>query len=233
MKSIVEGVTLFLKNPKYLRKGGNDPFWIFKRFLVEIEFERKKNSGREFVSLLLEKQVDDVYWEEAQGTPIPLLAVITRIIKPKVIVETGVQEGSSSLSFLYALEKNNYGKLYSIEIGKPITTIDGAKYSLPREKIGYLVPQELRHRWKLILGDSKVELPKLLKQLGEIDIFFHDSLHTEEHMMFEYNAAWPFLRNGGRLLSDNIGVAFKKFAQKVKRPYVCTGDRPKMGGIRK
>ena len=38
-------------------------------------------------------------------------------------------------------------------------------------------------------------------------MFFHDSLHTPEHMRFEFDAAWPHVAPGGVLASDD---AFRK-----------------------
>jgi hypothetical protein len=51
-----------------------------------------------------------------------------------------------------------------------------------------------------------------------LDLFYHDSLHTFEHMLWEYQTAWRFLRDGGILLSDDIfwNRAFRIFAREVK-----------------
>jgi len=67
-----------------------------------------------------------------------------------------------------------------------------------------MVPTDLRNRWHLYLGDAKEMLPRLLQTLGTIDIFIHDSLHSYEHMLFEFRTAWPHLRGGGVILSDDI-----------------------------
>ena len=50
-----------------------------------------------------------------------------------------------------------------------------------------------------------------------MDAFFHDSLHTFDHMTFEYRTAWPFLRPGGVLLSHDVhwNRAFPRFASSV------------------
>ncbi|MBU1998201.1 MAG: hypothetical protein KKE64_01755, partial [Candidatus Omnitrophica bacterium] len=42
----------------------------------------------------------------------PLFYVICRIIKPEIIVETGVADGFSSSCILYALKQNKQGRLY-------------------------------------------------------------------------------------------------------------------------
>ena len=48
-----------------------------------------------------------------------------------------------------------------------------------------------------LIGDSTEVLPQLLARLERIDLFHHDSLHSYEHMMWEYNAAFPRLHARG------------------------------------
>jgi hypothetical protein len=45
-------------------------------------------------------------------------------------------------------------------------------------------------------------------------------LHTYEHMKFEYEEAYPHIRQGGILISDDAlwNPAFKEFADKVATP---------------
>ena len=142
----------------------------------------------------------------------PIVYVCVRILKPDVMVETGVASGSSSVYILHAMELNRKGFLYSIDL----PNVDKGA-SVPKDKqTGWLVSFELRHRWKLIFGRSQDELPILLKELRSIDAFLHDSEHTYENMMFEYETAWPYIKKGGLLLSDDIywNKAFEHFARK-------------------
>ena len=44
----------------------------------------------------------------------------------------------------------------------------------------------------------------LLKKLDEIDIFLHDSEHSYQNMLWEFQTAWTYLKAGGLLLSHNI-----------------------------
>lgn len=147
------------------------------------------------------------------------LYTITRILKPKVIVETGVNEGYSSQAILSALNSNNFGRLYSIDLPNVINAHDGKSYNLNGQEVGYNVPSHLRKRWELRLGDSKVLLDPLLNELGEIDIFIHDSLHTYDHMLYEYLTAWPFINKKGLLISHDIQMnpAFKKFCSRNRK----------------
>ena len=59
----------------------------------------------------------------------------------------------------------------------------------------------------------------MLSQAAEVDLFFHDSLHTHAHMMFEFETAWPKLSQGGLLLSHDVhwNGAFRQFAREKDR----------------
>jgi hypothetical protein len=83
--------------------------------------------------------------------------------------------------------------------------------------VGNVVPEYLKDRWTLIFGDAKKELPMLLTKINKISIFFHDSLHTYEHMLFEYETAWPYITKDGFLLSHDVlwNDAFLEFSKRV------------------
>jgi len=144
-----------------------------------------------------------------------VLYAFVRMIKPEVVAETGVASGRSSASILYALHQNNKGKLYSIDLPQAIVgeapqmiaNADGhAELSgfLPEgEKPGWLIPDHLRGRWELILGDSNVEIPKLLTRLDKVDIFYHDGDHSYDSMAFEFKVMWEKMQSGGILFSDD------------------------------
>ena len=44
----------------------------------------------------------------------------------------------------------------------------------------------------------------MLEELVEIDMFQHDSRHSYTNQLREYLAAWPFIRTGGMLVSDDV-----------------------------
>jgi hypothetical protein len=56
-------------------------------------------------------------------------------------------------------------------------------------------------------------LHQLLRRLGEIDLFIHDSLHSEHNVRFEVDRAWASTRVGGAVVVDDIDAncAFKYF----------------------
>lgn len=141
----------------------------------------------------------------------PVVYVCVRALKPSIMVETGVASGSSTAYILKAMQLNRKGLLYSIDL----PNADSGAMVPEKKETGWLVPLELRHRWKLILGRSQEKLPPLLKELKSIDSFLHDSEHTYEAMMFEFETVWSSLRDGGILLSDDIhwNKAFQDFAK--------------------
>lgn len=133
-----------------------------------------------------------------------------RAVAPDCIVETGIANGVSASYLLLALQKNARGRLHSVGLADPAF--------LPQGKSpGWLVPSWLRGLWQPHLGDAREILPPLLARCGPIDIFIHDSLHTYEHMTWEFEAGFPSLRPGGLLFSDDAlcNQAFADFAEKA------------------
>ena len=133
-----------------------------------------------------------------------------RALKPNCVIETGVANGVSSSYLLLALRKNGQGCLHSVGLADPAFLPAG-------KEPGWLVPEWLRSGWQIHLGDARDILPSLFGQLGSIDVFIHDSLHTYEHMMWEFETAYPYLRPGGLLFADDAlwNDAFHDFARKA------------------
>jgi predicted O-methyltransferase YrrM len=122
--------------------------------------------------------------------------LITRAISPDIVIETGVAFGKTSAFILKAMEENGNGVLHSIDL--PPLGDKADSY------IGFFIPDELKNRWVLHRGSVRRILPGLLKRVGEIDLFVHDSLHTYSNMLWEFNTATPFLRKGSIIISDDI-----------------------------
>jgi methyltransferase family protein len=156
------------------------------------------------------------------------LYAVVRTARPEVMVETGVANGFSTAFSLLALQANGAGHLHSIdlprEVGRdyePGTFYEGEGRAgiPPGSEPGWLIPKALKERWTLILGRSQEELPPLLDRVRPVDTFMHDSEHSFECMWFEFSAAWPALRTGGILVSDDVNSteAFARFAAQESR----------------
>jgi predicted O-methyltransferase YrrM len=140
-----------------------------------------------------------------QGTH-GILFLAIRKYKPKVFVETGIASGYSSSIILTAMKLNGFGQLISIDINDSVTICDLVK------EIGWLVPESLRENWSKRIGSSKEKLSEINEP---IDVFYHDSDHSKENMLMEFNWASIHLKKGGVLISDDIdwNSAWKEFLE--------------------
>lgn len=136
---------------------------------------------------------------------------IVRARKPAVMVETGGTPGKSTAFILRAMERNGCGALYTIDLppnaaGEENATGRGQWHQqMPRGLTSnWVVPSALRARHTLLLGKSSEQLPPLLDRSKTIDIFQHDSDHSYENMTWEFQTAWPVIKPGGLLISDDV-----------------------------
>ncbi len=139
-------------------------------------------------------------------------------LRPAEVVETGVAHGFTSRFALEALARNRQGRLSSIDR----SPLDPAT----RRRTGIAVRD--RSRWSLIEGSSRRRLPGVLERLGEIGLFVHDSLHTEQNVRFELDCAWKHLVAGGALVVDDVDTnwGFRSFAEAhpAHRTFICESE---------
>ena len=130
---------------------------------------------------------------------------LVRHLGPQHVVETGVAHGFTSRFILEALRKNGRGFLTSID--KPPLDPEA------RARIGIAVGPGFADRWTLLAGSSRRHLPALLSRASELDLFIHDSLHTERNVRFELDRAWKSVRSGGAVVVDDIdsNAGFQSF----------------------
>jgi predicted O-methyltransferase YrrM len=217
----------------YLRLGHDR----ISRFQVERMARRlglPEEEARQYYRVPALKELRDHIIRAAEGTPFVGVGqagydiyVLIRLLKPEVVVETGVEAGVSSSFILQALHDNNKGQLYSIDYRVPEgDLVDNVRLGLiPVEAIpmdketGFVIPDNLRERWTFKAGKSNDLLPGLAKELGEIDVFWHDSDHSYENMVFEFDAVWDYLREGGLIIAHDTDAnnAVKDFSRWVKR----------------
>jgi Methyltransferase domain len=147
-------------------------------------------------------------WGDGEPGLVRAVWHLVRHLQPAKIVETGVARGFTTRFILEALERNGAGHLWSIDL-PPVL-----KSELIWQ-VGAAVLDHLHHRWSYIKGSSAQRLPGLLSRLGQIDLFIHDSRHTERNVRFELDRAWAVLRPGGALVVDDIDLnwGFSSFTQ--------------------
>ncbi len=112
-----------------------------------------------------------------------------RALKPKIVVETGVDKGLGSVILSSALKKNK-------EEG-----FDGYYYGTDiNPEAGYLFTDIYSNFGEILYGDSIESLKKLNKT---IDIFINDSDHSADYEYQEYQTITPLLNNKSIILGDN------------------------------
>jgi hypothetical protein len=128
--------------------------------------------------------------------------------RPSVVLETGVARGVTSRIVLEALIRNDQGHLWSIDLPHPFDK------TLHRQT-GVAVPVPYRVRWSYIEGSSRRRLPSLLRSLGRVDLFIHDSLHTARNTRFEMERTLSAMTSGGIMIVDDISThqGFADFTQ--------------------
>jgi predicted O-methyltransferase YrrM len=155
---------------------------------------------------------------------------IVRRLKPKTILQTGVSNGLSSAFMMLALAKNGMqGTLHVVDVpaifdpADPNWTRQGAVFGfvIPEGKSsGWMVPDIYRDRFEVVVGDAKILLPKLVDRLAAVDMFYHDSDHSYDHMAFEFEQAKRKLAPNSVVVADDISwnASLWDFADKYRLP---------------
>ena len=152
-----------------------------------------------------------------------------RHVQPSVAIETGVAHGISSRILLEALALNDKGSLWSIDLPHPLNhKLHG--------QTGVAVTDSCRSRWTYLEGTSRRRLPPLTAEVGKVELFIHDSLHTAENTLFEMEQAASVMPPGGVMLVDDIrghdGFAiFARRHPEFKTVLCSTADRAAGFGI--
>lgn len=123
------------------------------------------------------------------------LYTLVRTTLPNIVVETGVANGESTFVLLKALQANNRGKLYSIDVF---------------EDVGTVIDETMKEGWdlRILPKNNRKRFLELIQGLPSIDLFIHDSSHTYAWQSLEYNAAFDKLRSGGFLASDDVDASY-------------------------
>ena len=134
---------------------------------------------------------------------------LTRHLRSTNVVETGVAHGVTFRFILEDLKKNGAGHLWSIDR----LLLEHVWHG----QISIAVREQLRHRWTYVEGSSRRRLPRLSRQLGAIDLFIQDSLHSESNVRFEVDRASESIRPVMPLLSMTL-MPIERLASQVEKP---------------
>jgi hypothetical protein len=158
------------------------------------------------------------WWNDGDAGLVRAIWCLIRHTRPKRIVETGVAHGITSRCILEALDKNGNGHLWSIDL-PPVDRFW-------RGQVAAAVGNHCSDRWSYIEGSSRRRLPRLLSSLGEIDLFIHDSLHSERNVCFELDLAWTAMSANGALVVDDVDAnwGFRSFTQVLADKQFMIGE---------
>jgi predicted O-methyltransferase YrrM len=126
-----------------------------------------------------------------------LVYFLVRHLRPEVVLETGVAAGYTSQAILAAMERNGRGRLYSSDF--PYFRLDA-----PEQYVGFLVDDELRHRWRLGLNGDRANLAEFLPEIDRIDLVHYDSDKSVEGRQFVVDAIHDKLAPDAVLVMDDI-----------------------------
>jgi len=146
-------------------------------------------------------------WNDGDPELVRAIWCLVRHLRPEVVVETGVGHGITSRFVLEAMERNGKGHLWSIDLF-PVTPERAAE-------IGVAVEGRFADRWTLINSSSRRRLPALVDELGQVDLFIHDSLHSARNVCFELSVVRRAMRDGSFSVVDDIDTnwGFKRFTR--------------------
>ena len=139
---------------------------------------------------------------------------LVRALKPKVVVESGVDKGLGSCVLASALGRNEKegqpGCLYGIDVDP---------------NAGYLFKAPYTDYGRILYGDS---LSVLRDFRHSIDLFIHDSRHSPEHERSEFELIASQLAPGAVVLSDNAHSTgeLMAFAERTSRQFLFFQERP-------
>lgn len=155
-----------------------------------------------------------------------LLYDIVRQKKSKLVIETGVAYGWSSLSILYAMSLNNDGELYSVDM--PYPKMDNESF------VGIVIPNRFRKRWSLIREPDRYGLKKAIHKIGrKIDLCHYDSDKSWRGRAYAFPLLWKALDLDGLFISDDIqdNLYFAEFVKAKSIPYCVIKSGDKYVGI--
>ena len=140
--------------------------------------------------------------------------VFVRVMKPQVVIETGVDKGLGACLLSAALMRNSEegheGRYFGTDINSDA---------------GYLLSGKYAEYSRIIYGDS---IETLRSFNSEVDLFINDSDHSADYEEKEYEVIAPKLSERAIVLGDNSHVTDKllDFSLKRGRQFIFFAEKP-------
>lgn len=117
---------------------------------------------------------------------------LVRIFQPAVIVEVGTSVAYSAIWFASALEKNQKGKIWTIESHDKRFLLAGK--NIKESELGHRIVQIKGHAPEVFYDDPSLPM--------QIDFAFFDATKMQTASFFD--AVFPRMRGGGLIIVDNV-----------------------------
>lgn len=145
-----------------------------------------------------------------------LIYFLVRKFKPKIIFETGVAAGWSSMVILDAFKKNSFGELYSSDFPDQ-KNLNVEKYT------GILVREKNPKNWTLDINGDEIALNRFIRNIKSnyIDFFHYDSDKSFSGRKFAFELIKKKLSSNSIVIFDDIGdnLYFKNLVENEKLKY--------------
>lgn len=140
---------------------------------------------------------------------------VARAIKPKVIVESGVDKGLGAVLLCAALLKNKSEGHNGHYFGTDINP-----------EAGYLLSGRYKEVGEIVYGDS---IESLKKMQGPIDLFINDSDHSASYECLEYQTIRDKISSRAIIMGDNAHVTkeLAQFSLENQRQFLFFREVPK------
>ena len=139
---------------------------------------------------------------------------LARALKPKTVIETGVDKGLGACVLAAALKRNKEegyeGRYYGTDINP---------------KAGYLLSSDYANYGRILYGDS---IESLKRFDGMIDLFINDSDHSADYEAEEYQTIENKLSEHAIVLGDNSHCTDKllEFSLQTNRHFILFQEKP-------
>ncbi|OAP40011.1 hypothetical protein AU381_10760 [Sinorhizobium glycinis] len=140
---------------------------------------------------------------------------VVRLMKPRIVVETGVDKGLGSIILCAALRRNKAsgspGHYYGTDINP---------------EAGWLLTPPYSEHGDILIGDS-IETLKTFSET--IDVFINDSDHSSSYEKLEYETISNKINEHSIIIGDNSGETdeLAKFAESTERLFLLFKENPK------
>jgi|688.fasta_scaffold200043_2 hypothetical protein len=134
---------------------------------------------------------------------------IVRATKPDLVVESGTDKGLGSVVLSEALLQNGSGRLITIDINSESGWLIRGRHSFNTERK---------------IGSSL----HVLQSIDQIDLFIHDSDHSQDYESREYETIKARLSSRGYVMSDNSHVtnSLSKWSLNNERNFMYFAEQP-------